>query len=268
MPTELVDALEADRGLTCVVGAGGKKTTLYTLGQHLERAVITATVRIPIFDRQVSSLEVTEDPRSALEAIVAGESTQEPDQNGEATESWPLGLVPAREGDERYLGYEPETVADLAPLEDPSIPILVKADGARTRLFKAPNEREPQIPPNTDRVVAIASCQVVGKPLDEEYVHRPERVSALTGRARGDPITTDDVATVLTHEDGGLRGVPDAATYIPLVNMVDDQADRAVAMTIATELLERASPGQVARVVLTAMREPSPLVAVVEPPVT
>jgi hypothetical protein len=50
----LPEALAAESGLTCVVGAGGKKTTLYTLADRLDRAVVTATVRIPIFDAEVA----------------------------------------------------------------------------------------------------------------------------------------------------------------------------------------------------------------------
>ncbi|WP_219628702.1 hypothetical protein [Natrinema zhouii] len=36
---DVVEALEAQRGTTCVVGAGGKKTTMATLAAALERAV-------------------------------------------------------------------------------------------------------------------------------------------------------------------------------------------------------------------------------------
>jgi len=62
----------------------------------------------------------------------------------------------------------------------------VKADGARTRLLKAPNEREPQIPASADRVVPVASAGAVGEPLTAETVHRPERVAAITDAAVGD----------------------------------------------------------------------------------
>jgi len=60
---DVVDALDAAAGTTCLVGAGGKKTTLYALADRLDRAVLTATVRIPIFDREVAAVRVTEGPR-------------------------------------------------------------------------------------------------------------------------------------------------------------------------------------------------------------
>lgn len=216
----LPDALDARSGLVAVVGAGGKKTTLYALASRLDRAIITATVRIPIFDRQVAEVIVTEDPVTAARAA----------------EGWPIGLVPEREREDRYLGYKPETVdalADAAVAES----VLVKADGARTRLLKAPAEHEPQIPNTVDTVLPIASVQAVGKPLTDEYVHRPERVGAITDRSVGDEIRSRDVARVLTSEAGGLKAVPEAATVVAVLNMVDDAKDLDTAREIAEHVV-------------------------------
>ena len=115
---DIVDALGARDGTTCLVGAGGKKTTMATLASRLEAAVVTATVRIPIFDDWVAEVVVTEDPVAAVD---------------DATE-WPVGVVPERERDDRYLGYD-RTVVDR--LADCGHPVVVKADGARMRRFKA-----------------------------------------------------------------------------------------------------------------------------------
>lgn len=229
---ELVESLGAT-GTVCVVGAGGKKTTLYALANHLDRAVVTATVRIPIFDSRVSRVTVTDDPLATVE---------------NATE-WPIGVIPEREGD-RYRGYEVETIDELGERTD--VPLLVKADGARTREFKAPGEREPQLPRSADTVIPVASAHVVGEPLDERTVHRPERVAALTGLAIGDAVTPDTVATVLASPEGGLRDVPDGARTIPLINKVDDADDERVAREIARGIHERAD---VERVVLARMAD-------------
>ncbi|SIR82111.1 selenium cofactor biosynthesis protein YqeC [Natronorubrum thiooxidans] len=248
---DLIRALEADAGLTCVVGAGGKKSTLYELAGRLEQSVVTATVRIPIFDREVADVWVTEEPLAALES--AAETDLE----------WPLGLVPEQERDDRYRGYDPATVdriASAAGVEH----VLVKADGARTRLLKAPNEREPQLPDTVETVVAIASVDAVGQPLEDDVVHRPERVADVTGRAIGEPIEPADVAAILTSPEGGLKDVPEGATYVPLVNMVDDDDALETAREVATHVLEKsaATHGRVSRVVLTSMLADEPLVDV------
>lgn len=249
MATALVDALAADAGLVCVVGAGGKKTTLYALARELERAVVTATVRIPHFDSQVARVDVTDDPIATLRAAAA-------DADG-----WPRGVVRAREQD-RYLGYPTSTVSALAAAGVADT-VLVKADGARTRWFKAPaaGVREPRIPATADTVVPIVSARVVGEPLTEELVHRPQRVAALTNLSLGDPVTPAAVAEVLTHRRGGLKFVPARATAVPLVNMVDDAALEDVAREVAAEILTRRP--DLPRVALARMDVPE-LVAVVE----
>lgn len=238
---DVVDALGADRGMTCLVGAGGKKTTMERLAEHTERAVVTATVRIPIFDSWVARVVVTEDPHSAVAS----------------NDEWPLGVVPEREREDRYLGYESETVDELADLD---VPVLVKADGARMRRFKAPAEHEPQIPSKATTVVPVASAHVVGHPLDDQRVHRVERVAALTGRDPGEEIRPTDVARVLASEQGGQKNVPEGASVVPLINMVDDATLETRAREIATAIHDRAD---VPRVVLAEMRAADPLVAVV-----
>ncbi|WP_144798603.1 selenium cofactor biosynthesis protein YqeC [Halorubrum depositum] len=233
---DVVDALDAAAGTTCLVGAGGKKTTLYALADRLDRAVLTATVRIPIFDREVAEVRVSDDPVGAVEAA-ATEGT-----------AFPLGLVPERERDDRYRGYDPAVVDEIAVAHDG--PVLVKADGARTRLLKAPNEREPQVPSGADRVIPVASVGAVGEPLTAEAVHRPERVAAITDAEVGDEITPELVGRVLAHEAGGLKDVPPEATPIPMINAVDDDADGETAREIARVVHERAD---VPRVVLARM---------------
>jgi probable selenium-dependent hydroxylase accessory protein YqeC len=272
MAVSLSEALAAETGLVCVVGAGGKKTTLYALADRLDgtvgtdgrtvgtdersrtaeadrrnRPVVTATVRIPIFDSEVAEVVVTEDPVAAL-------------QEAEA-DSWPLGLVPEREREDRYRGYDPQVVAELADAH--SGPVLVKADGARTRWLKAPNEREPRIPDAADTVLPVASARVVGKPLSEEHVHRPEHVAAVAGCEMGDEIRPEDVAAVLASDEGGLKDVPEDATLVPVVNMVDTPELEETAREIAEGVLARAS-GSVSRVVLTRMVADDPVVAIVE----
>jgi probable selenium-dependent hydroxylase accessory protein YqeC len=241
---DLVEALDAEGSLTCVVGAGGKKSTLYALADRLERAVVTATVRIPPFEDRVSDVVVTDRP---LEAV-------------RETEAWPIGVVAGREGSDRYLGYDPGTIDELARGLGGETSVVVKADGARTRWFKAPAEDEPQLPTETDVVVPIASAKIVGRRLNEDHVHRPERVAALAGLEPGDRISAADVATVLTSDRGGCKDVPDAARIVPLVNMVDTPELEETAREIAAAVRDRRA---VSRIVLTRLVDDDPVVDVV-----
>ena len=85
------EAFGVGRGDTvAVVGAGGKKSTLYALAAGLGRAVLTATVRIPPFEGHVGRLVVTERPGDAVAGADEGD--------------WPLGVVPGRDGDRPLNG--------------------------------------------------------------------------------------------------------------------------------------------------------------------
>lgn len=244
---DIVDALEAATGTTCVVGAGGKKTTMATLGGRLDRAVVTATVRIPIFDEWAGRVVITEDPVGTVGDAL---DRSDPDE-------WPLGVVPEQERADRYRGYDPEVIDRLGAFD---VPILLKADGARMRRFKAPDDHEPRLPVTADTVVAVASVHVVGESLSDELVHRVPEVSRITGLEPGEEITPADVAAVLASERGGRKDVPDAATYVPLLNMVDDADLEAKARSVAGEIHDRID---VPRVVLAEMRAEDPVVDVV-----
>ncbi|MFW6434929.1 MAG: selenium cofactor biosynthesis protein YqeC, partial [Halovenus sp.] len=215
---DLATAIGSADGPICVVGAGGKTTMMFALAHRSERAVVTATVNIPIFDREVSRIDVTTDPVGTLDTGV---------------DSFPLGLVPDRAGKNRYRGYDPGTVDSIAANHDGQL--LVKADGARMREFKAPGENEPRIPDSAAVVVPVVSVHAVGKPLTGHWVHRPERIAAITGSEIGDEITADTVATVLTADEGGLKGVPSEATVIPLLTKVDTSAHERTARAIAEQ---------------------------------
>ncbi|WP_435194171.1 selenium cofactor biosynthesis protein YqeC [Natronomonas sp. EA1] len=231
---DLVEALAVD-GIVCVVGAGGKKTTLYELAGRVERAVVTATVRIPIFDEQVARVVVTDDPFDAVEATTA----------------WPVGVVSERERPDRYAGFDPDQIDPLAGTDAGAV--LVKADGARTRWLKAPDEHEPRIPAGADTVLPVASARVVGKPLDEDRVHRPALVADLLDKAVGDELTAEDVATVLASERGGLKDIPRDATVVAVVNMADDAERTGIAFEIGEAALARTD--RIDRVAITKMDE-------------
>jgi probable selenium-dependent hydroxylase accessory protein YqeC len=219
---ELVDAIQPDDGHVCVVGAGGKTTTIFSLAARTNRALVTSTVHIPIFDRDVREVAVTSEP---IERLAATDP-----------ESFPLGLVPERASSDRYRGYDPATVDRIADAHDG--PVLVKGDGARMREFKAPGENEPRIPASADVVVPVASAHIVGKPLTGHWVHRPEQVASLVDADLGEKINPETVAAAIAHEEGGLKGVPSGATVVPLVTKVDGPGHERAAADIADRIHE------------------------------
>ena len=227
---ELARALElGDRECVSFVGAGGKKTAMAHLAETATerglRAGYTTTTHMPPPDYPLV-LAAPEELPSALDdhptpVAVAAERVENPER---ATE--------------KVRGYDSDVLDDLFD-ERVFDWLLVKADGARRREFKAPGPDEPVIPAASTHVVPVASVHAVGEPLDERTVHRPERVAALTDLAIGDEITPEAMGTVLASDDGGCKHIPPDATVTPLVNKADTPTLRERAETVLAAALER-----------------------------
>lgn len=228
---DLAGALElGERELVSFVGAGGKKTAMAALvataaERHLRVAYATTT-HVPPPDDLPLVLATGDELRDALSSApesvaIARERVENPDRAAA-----------------KVRGHDPTVLDDLFErgLFDW---VLVKADGARRREFKAPGENEPVIPADSTRVVPVASVRAVGEPLDERTVHRPDRVTAITGLERGAEITPRAVGTVLSSESGGQKGVPPGATVVPMVNKADTPAQREVARDVLETALDR-----------------------------
>ena len=247
--SELLDALQARRGLVCFVGAGGKKTTFYRLAAlHPGRVGITATVHIPFFPKSVDAHPLIAEEGALLPALL--------DEAGRHDK-----VIFARPSDKhgRFAGL-PTALVSEAHLQAGFDVTLVKADGARSRWIKAPNESEPRIPPDADTVICVISARAIGQPLTDRIAHRVERIEALSGARNGEPIGPEHVARLLASEEGALRGVGDARV-IPVLNMVDDEERIRLARQAAEHAL--GATDRFDRVVLTSMRRDSPLVGVV-----
>lgn len=142
--------------------------------------------------------------------------------------------------DEKVRGYSPPVVDSL--FEERCFDwLLVKADGARMREFKAPGPDEPPIPRASTCVVPVASVRAAGRPLTDDVVHRVDRVKRCVDISAGDVLSPEHIGTILAHPDGGLKHVPDGATVVPLVNKADDATLENRANRIISTALEHTS---------------------------
>jgi probable selenium-dependent hydroxylase accessory protein YqeC len=146
-------------------------------------------------------------------------------------------ITGAPDGHGRMSGISPDIVCELHARSDVDA-VLVEADGSRMLPFKAPAEHEPAIPSATTHLVPTMSIEVIGQPLDDDHVHRPERVASLTGLRLGDPVTVDAAAKVLAHPDGGARQRPARAQLNPLINKVENEDALRFARAIAEKLMQ------------------------------
>ncbi|MGE4650001.1 MAG: selenium cofactor biosynthesis protein YqeC, partial [Myxococcota bacterium] len=102
-----------------------------------------------------------------------------------------------------------------------------------------PASHEPQIPPDTALLVAVAGIDALAAPI-AEVAHRPERVSAVTGLAPDEWLDASALAQLLASPEGGLKDRPAHARAAVLLNKVETPEDRERARDTALGVLARA----------------------------
>ncbi len=238
MSEDLAVALSATRGIVCLVGAGGKKTTMYALARaHPGRVLLSSTSHMYEYDRDKVDIALTlADPTEPL-----------PD----FTQHRVVAIAAATDTRKRVGGLEAQQIQNIYAKGHFDL-CIIKADGARARWIKSPGPHEPLIPAFANTVVPVVSAQVIGRNLDDRIAHRPERLTDLLGIKLGETITPQHLSDLLSHPEGSLKGVGEAEV-IPLINMVDSDDLHALARELAIVAL--AQTDRISRIVLASMRD-------------
>nr|WP_075576189.1 selenium cofactor biosynthesis protein YqeC [Olsenella timonensis] len=193
----LAELLGAGRGVTSVIGSGGKTSLLATLARELPGTVVltTTTHILPFAGVSLLVSPTADEVAQALRAtrVVCVGSPGEKNDKLAAPE----------------LGIE-----QLASLADH---VLVEADGSRRLPLKAHAPWEPVIPACSARTILVLGASGLGRPV-REVVHRPERFCELTGCAPDDVATPELVARAANTE---------ALADVALVNQADVAPDAA-----------------------------------------
>jgi molybdenum cofactor cytidylyltransferase len=239
-------ALRVERGaVVSFVGGGGKTTSMFRLAAELcaagLRVITTTTTHISKDQVHLAPASIAVDDLDSLKARL--------DQHGHCL------VIGAPDGKGRVFGASSELIASLSARPDTDA-VLVEADGSRSRPFKAPGEHEPVVPGMTTILVPIIGLNSIGQPLDEDHVHRSEIVSALALAPLGSPITTETIARVLSHPQGGAKHLPAGARLAPLLNKADTDAAVQQAGELAAKLLAYSA---VDTVLINSMQQEHPV---------
>jgi molybdenum cofactor cytidylyltransferase len=216
-PDTLLGALAlAAHECVAIVGGGGKTTIMYRLAAESQAAGRTAVVG--------GTTRFTPPRAGDMPPVVL---VKEGDNTAATVRASlrrsPVVTCASGRGDKgRWLPISPLQVEQIAAIAELDL-IALEADGSRNRPFKAPGDNEPVIPAAATMVLCVVGLDVIGKPMNDEWVHRPERVASLTGAHIGDTVTPECVARLLLHPEGGRKGVPDAARWIPLLNKAEPE---------------------------------------------
>jgi probable selenium-dependent hydroxylase accessory protein YqeC len=194
-----------DRELIALVGGGGKTTSLAALGVQLGgRIVLTTTTKMG--RDQLSKFRTLEGPtdRDLRDALGEGRAV----------------VVRGRVEGHKAIGVGPEQCdawfAD-AMLTDH---VVVEADGARTRPFKAPRPLEPIIPAATTTVLAHIGADALGRVIADQCF-RPLRVASVAGCSPYERLTPARAAAVLLDPRGSAKCVPGSARFVVVVTKVE-----------------------------------------------
>ena len=199
--------LQIGRGVTAIIGGGGKTTLMEVLAEELSQkgsVILTTTTHI----RRPAQYETLTDADEAL--VSAALSHSRVVCVGEAAE----------EGKLRAPRLSIETLARLADF------VMVEADGAKGLPLKAHAAHEPVIPPCAQRVVAVVGIDGTGKPIGAAC-HRSVRYAQLA-LADKEALVTPEIAARVLNAEGGFDRV--------YINTVESAAAYEAAQAMAKEL--------------------------------
>jgi probable selenium-dependent hydroxylase accessory protein YqeC len=212
-----------------IMGAGGKSTLMNRLAD--EFIVLGCTVVLTSTTNYHRPKTLQSD-----QILLTREVPAWPEKLGALARRWNRLVVLHHElGDAMVKGID---VAAVRTIHEhiPKAVVIVKTDGARKRWFKAPNQSEPIVPPWSQVSITVVNGEILGRPLTDALVHRPERVAELTGLNLGDPITPQAVGAVLTHPDTYAPKIPAGARRAIYISHVRTAEDVEHAKTIAAWL--------------------------------
>lgn len=195
--TDFAACLALRRGVTAIIGGGGKTTLLYRLAEELSRrGTVLVTTTTHIF--RPAHLPCAERAEGGMPLLCVG--------------------TPCAGG---KLTAPRQSFAALAALADY---VLVEADGSRRLPIKAHAPHEPVIPENAEQVICVVGASGLYGRVDE-VVHRPEVFARRTGER--ETATPQAVAQLLAAEQLHTR---------VLVNQADAPARAEAALELLDAL--------------------------------
>ncbi len=210
---KLQKALEIVPGdVVAFIGAGGKTSTLIALGHELAQAgmrvLATTTTHIAIDELDLMPYATTLDKGIAHLSLALGENR--------------FVFLYSDIRNSRVYGPNSQEIPRLLDAVDSDV-MLIEADQSDGLPLKAPFSDEPNIPSETTLVVPMASLAVLGQPLDDEHVYNATAIDERYGFLLGNRVKSPWIAQVLRDEELGLRGVPNGARIVALLNQTAAQ---------------------------------------------
>ena len=201
----LINALDIDLNkdkVITVVGAGGKTSTIFELGNELsnlnKKTIITTTTHMKL-DKDF--LLIDEDFNiENLKKILQKNN---------------LIKIGKKESDYKVKRLDEDTLKRCIDISDF---LLIEGDGSKRLPLKAPKDNEPVIIQETDLVIGLIGFDSLDKKI-EETCHRPELVSKLLHKNIKENINIFDLVEIIKNKNGLKKNVN--CKYKVIINKVD-----------------------------------------------
>lgn len=205
-----------------LVGGGGKTTLWHAIAAGLEgNVVMTTTTKMGTDQHQGLTWLIDPSDADVVESLRRDRRL----------------IVWAKTMGQKAIGVTPERSDRLFELADH---VVVEADGARRRPFKAPAQFEPVVPATTTCMVSVIGADALGRVIADQC-HRPLRVAAVAGCSPYERLSPRHAATVLTSGRGALKAKPEGSRFVIAVTKVAAENSNLVVDLI--DELRRTSPG-------------------------
>ncbi|MFV0503226.1 MAG: selenium cofactor biosynthesis protein YqeC [Lachnospirales bacterium] len=160
-----------DKGITAIIGSGGKTTLLKYLGDYYReyRTIVSTTTKLGI--RQIDNYDYI--------------------QKGEIKDVKKGLNFAYKEVDGKVIGYHGDYFNEI----DCDY-IFLECDGAKRKLLKGWANHEPVIPEKTNRTISVINIECIGMQLNEEFIHRLEIFKEITGAKETELITFDHILNI------------------------------------------------------------------------
>lgn len=193
------------KNIISFVGAGGKTTLIYNLGEELKklgkRVIITTTTNMFINERYFF-------PSSNLDEI------------SEKVKNHGIAVVGTPIGNGKFTALNGLSSMELSKICDF---LLIESDGSRRLPLKAPDKHEPVIDDNCNMVIGVAGIDAVGKAV-KDICHRKEIVCRILEVEQSHIVNEKDIAVLLSSERGQMKYLHTLGTnidYIAVINKCD-----------------------------------------------
>lgn len=242
-----------EKELITLVGGGGKTTLMFALGRELagwgKGIILTTTTKIWKPLSFLPYLFLNDQWSDLLKTALQNLS------------SFPFIILAQKELSHGKLqGLNPKWIDELFLLDEVCW-IIVEADGAAGRSLKAPKQGEPVVPQKTTLLIPVVGIDVLGAPLEEEYVFRAQIATRILGVSKGSILNPPMIGKLLL-EIG--KDCPSHSRFMPFINKVDVEDGVEKARKLA-ETWEIYNKRKVFKVILGQAQKYPPVVEVYDP---